>query len=97
MSKERFELLTDEQYKLIEPLLPVLKRRRDNRGRPWTSNRACPEGILWVLRTGAQWRFVPRRISVADHLLATAEQWEAERIWLDALRTLLAALMEKAC
>ena len=53
MFKKRFELLTDAQWSLIEPLLPEPKRRKDNRGRPWASNRACLEGILWVLRTGA--------------------------------------------
>jgi transposase len=49
--------LTDAQWELIEPLLPEPKRRKDNRGRPWASNRACLEGILWVLQTGAAWRF----------------------------------------
>jgi transposase len=56
---ERFELLTDAQWELIAPLLPEPKRRKDNRGRPWASNRACLEGILWVLQTGAAWRFLP--------------------------------------
>jgi len=25
-------------------------------GRPWAPNRACFEGILWILQTGATWR-----------------------------------------
>jgi transposase len=41
--------LTDAQWLLLEPLLPEPKRRRDNRGGPWASNRDCLEGILWVL------------------------------------------------
>jgi transposase len=53
VSKRRFILLTDAQWELIEPLLPEPKRRKDNRVRPWASNRACLEGILWVLQTGA--------------------------------------------
>jgi len=57
MSKKRFEL-----WELIEPLLPEPKRRKDKRGRPWASNRACLEGILWVLQTGAAWRFCPTSI-----------------------------------
>jgi Putative transposase of IS4/5 family (DUF4096) len=41
------------------PLLPEPRRRKDNRGRPWASNRACFEGILWILQTGAAWQFLP--------------------------------------
>src|ERR1700679_529557 len=59
MSKKRFELLSEAQWEMIEPLLPEPKRRKDKRGRPWASNRACLEGILWVLQTGAAWRFLP--------------------------------------
>src|SRR5512147_752140 len=57
--KKRQKLLTDEQWELIAPLLPEPRRRQDNRGRPWAPNRACFEGILWILQTGAAWRFLP--------------------------------------
>jgi transposase len=57
--KKRQRLLTDEQWGLIEPLFPQSKRRADKRGRPPASNRACLEGILWILQTGAAWRFLP--------------------------------------
>ncbi|MGH9606799.1 MAG: transposase [Terracidiphilus sp.] len=43
--------MTDAQWALIDPLLPELKRRRDNRGRSWALNPACLEAILWVLST----------------------------------------------
>jgi len=33
--KKRQKLLTDEQWQLVEPMLPPPRRRRDNRGRPW--------------------------------------------------------------
>jgi len=46
--KRRQKLLTDEQWELVEPMLPPPRRRRDNRGRPWASNQACFEGILWI-------------------------------------------------
>jgi transposase len=44
--KKRQRLLTDEQWELIAPLLPLPKQRRGKRGRPPTPNRACFEGIL---------------------------------------------------
>jgi transposase len=57
--KKRQKLLSDEQWHLIEPLLPKAKPRRDKRGRPPAPNRACLEGILWILQTGAAWRILP--------------------------------------
>ena len=92
MGKKRFELLTDEQWELIEPLLPEPKRRKDNRGRPWASNRACLEGILWVLRTGAPWRFLADQYPSPATCWRRLKQWEEEGVWLDAWRALLGAL-----
>ncbi len=54
--KTRQKLLTDEQWELIEPLLPKPKQRRDKRGRPPTPNRPCFEGILWILKRGIDLR-----------------------------------------
>jgi transposase len=92
VSKRRFVLLTDAQWSLIEPLLPEPKRRRDNRGRPWASNRDCLEGILWVLWTGAAWRFLPDKFPSPSTCWRRLKQWEEQDVWLDAWRTLLGAL-----
>ena len=83
MSKKRFELLSDAQWELIEPLLPEPKRRKDNRGRPWASNRACLEGILWVLQTGAAWRFLPDKYPSPATCWRRLKQWEEQDVWLD--------------
>src|SRR5579859_2948260 len=48
--KKRQRLLSDEHWTLVEPLLPPPKRRKDKRGRPPAPNRACFEGILWILQ-----------------------------------------------
>ena len=92
MSKKRYELLSEAQWKRIEPLLPVPKRRKDRRGRPWASNRACMEGILWVLQTGAAWRFLPDKYPSPATCWRRLKQWEEQDVWLDAWRTLLGAL-----
>jgi hypothetical protein len=47
--------LTDEQWTVLEPLIGEMPRRADGRGRPWRSSREVLNGILWILRTGAQW------------------------------------------
>lgn len=53
--------LTDEQWGVLEPLLPTPPKRADGRGRPWRQPREVLNGILWVLRTGAPWHDLPDR------------------------------------
>ena len=49
--------LSDEQWVLIEPLLP----RRYGRGGQWKDHRQVLNGMFWRLRTGAPWRDIPER------------------------------------
>jgi len=93
--KKRQKLLTDEQWKLIEPLLPKPKRRRDRRGRPAAANRACLEGILWVLQTGAAWRFLPDEFPSPSTCWRRLQRWQEQGVWLSAWRTLLGTLDER--
>ena len=90
--KKRQKLMTDEQWELVEPMLPPCKRRRDNRGRPWASNRGCFEGILWILQTGAAWRFLPEEFPSPSTCWRRLQQWEEEGVWLQAWRALLGGL-----
>jgi transposase len=53
--------LTDEQWAVLDPLIGEMPRRADGRGRPWRSSREVLNGILWILRTGAQWADLPDR------------------------------------
>ena len=92
MSKKRFELLSDAQWELIAPLLPEPRRRQDKRGRPWASNRGCFEGILWVLQTGAAWRFLPDKYPSPATCWRRLKLWEEQGVWLEAWRALLGAL-----
>src|SRR5215207_8662687 len=47
--------VTDEQWPLIEPLIPVYPG-----GRPRTTDvRDVLDAILYILRTGCQWRYLP--------------------------------------
>jgi transposase len=49
--------LTDAEWALIEPYMPATKRL----GRPReTDLRAVLDGILYIARTGCQWRLLPK-------------------------------------
>jgi transposase len=52
--------LNDNQWLKIAPLLPS-EKPGSRGGRPKANNREVLEGILWVLRTGAPWRDLPKR------------------------------------
>jgi len=90
--RNRQKLLTDEQWELIEPLFPKPRRRKDNRGRLWVSNRACLEGILWILQTGAAWRFLPGEFPSPPTCWRRLKHWEEQGVWLRAWRALLGTL-----
>jgi transposase len=54
--------LTDDQWLIIQPLIPDPTRRSDGKGRPWKdASRDIMKGILGILRTGAPWHDMPDR------------------------------------
>jgi len=53
--------LTDNQWAILDSLIPQPSQRRGGRGRPWKERRTVLNGILWVLRTGAPWSELPER------------------------------------
>jgi transposase len=54
--------LTDQQWAVLEPLIPTSPCQTNGRGRPWRNRRDILNGILWLLRTGAPWHdLLPER------------------------------------
>ncbi len=82
------EELTDEQWAVLEPLIPEPPRRADGRGRPWKDTRQVMNGILWVLRTGAPWADLPDRFPPYQTCHRRFQQW----VGAGVLRTVLEAL-----
>jgi len=52
------ELVDDELWDIIQPLLPA-RPPRPKGGRPPSDDRACLTGILFILKTGCQWQMLP--------------------------------------
>ncbi|WP_374935585.1 IS5 family transposase [Streptomyces sp. B226SN101] len=80
--------LTDEQWDLIEPLMPS-----SGRGGQWRNHRQVIDGILWQLRTGAPWRDVPERYGPWKTLHERLRRWTAGGTWdriLEHVQTLQA-------
>jgi transposase len=54
-------VLRDHLWHLTEPLLPPDKPPRNN-GRPRVPNRQVLTGILFLLRTGIPWEYLPQEM-----------------------------------
>jgi transposase len=72
-------LLTDELWSRIEPLLPA-PRPRPRGGRPPVPNRAALTGILFVLRTGCPWEYLPQEMGCGSGMTC----WRRLRDWHEA-------------
>jgi transposase len=76
----------------VAPLLPVVVRRKRNPGRKRLDDRACLEGILYVLFSGLPWSSVPAELGVSGVTCwRRLEQWQRQGVW----ERLLAVLREE--
>jgi len=80
--------LTDEQWRLIEPLIPVPSRRADGRGRPRCNPREVMNGILWVMRTGAAWADIPSRYPSSSTCHRYFQAWVKAGVFVQILNVL---------
>ena len=60
--------ISDEIWERIEPLLPK-ERPHPKGGRPWRPARQMLDAIFYVLRTGCQWRALPRSLGAPSTVL----------------------------
>jgi len=69
--------LTDSQWNLIKDLFED-DDPSPLGGRPRVDARACLEGILWILKTGAPWKYLP------DQYPSPCTCWRRHRDWTQA-------------
>jgi transposase len=86
--------LTEKQWQLIAPLF-----EDDDRsglvGRPSTPSRAILNGVLWVLKTGARWKDLPREYPPYQTCHRRFQQWVREGVVVRALQILAEDLHER--
>jgi putative transposase len=78
MNNQRYETdLTDEQWALIEPFLP----RPQPMGRPPADLREVISGILYLVRTGCQWRMLPKDFPPWSTVHTWYRRWRLDGTW----------------
>jgi transposase len=87
--------LTDVQWELLKSLVePKTPPRR--RGRPWKETRPVLEGVLWILRTGAQWAELPKnKFPPYQTCHRRFQRWVREGVLVELLRALAKDLMAR--
>ena len=86
--------LTDQQWKIVEAILPADPVRDDGRGRPWSDPRLVLNGVLWILRTGAPWKDLPPRYGPYQTAHRRFQNWVRSGVMERLLLTLAEHLKE---
>ncbi|MFC4637694.1 IS5 family transposase [Deinococcus hohokamensis] len=75
-------LVPDDLWTLICPLFPP-QSPRPKGGRPLLDDRSTLAGIVYVLTTGIQWRFLPTQLGFGSPSTCRRRlhTWQAEGIW----------------
>lgn len=76
------ELVSDELWSKVQPLLPRT-RRYPKGGRPRVDDRAVFTGIVFVLRTGLPWRYLPREMGCGSGVTCwrRLRDWQRRGVW----------------
>lgn len=76
--------LSDAQWAVLEPLLPVLG------GKPRVDDRRVISGILHRYREGLRWRAVPAEYGPRTTLFNRFNRWSQRGLWQDLMSALTA-------
>src|SRR5450432_2117555 len=83
-------LLPDALWARVHPLLPP-PRARPRGGRPPVDDRAALTGILFVLRTGIGWEYLPQEMGCGSGMTCwrRLRDWQQAGVWDRLHRVLL--------
>jgi transposase len=86
-------LVTDGLWEVVAPLLPR-RRAQPKGGRPWVDDRATLNGILYVLRTGIPWKYLPTELGWGSGVTCwrRLREWQRRGVWKRLHRVMLERL-----
>ena len=89
------ELVSDELWEIIEPLLPD-EPSKPKGGRPRVPDRAALAGIVFVLKSGIPWEMLPEEMGCGSGSTCwrRLRDWQEVGVWEELHRVLLDRLGE---
>jgi transposase len=90
------QLVSDELWAVIEPLLPT-RPAHPKGGHPFTvPDRAALTGIIFVLKTGIPWEYLPQEMGCGSGMTCwrRLRHWQQAGVWTGLHRVLLQRLAE---
>ncbi len=81
---KRYEI-SNREWESIKDKLP---ERTGKRGRPAKNNRIMLNGMLWIAKTGAQWREMPECYEPWQSVYARFRKWQKDGVWEKIFHTL---------
>src|ERR1700755_440833 len=74
--------VTDELWAVLQPLLPAPKPKKKS-GRPRVDDRACLNGILFVLQSGIPWELLPQELGCGSGMTCwrRLRDWQQAGVW----------------
>jgi transposase len=91
------QILNDELWQIIEPIIPKKKRRFRYPGRKPISDKAALTGILFVLKTGIGWEDLPPELGCGSGMTCwrRLRDWQKAGVW-DKIHEVLLSKLRKA-
>src|SRR5713101_6866947 len=80
--------IPDDLWVIVQHVLPREELQR-SRGRPWIPPRRILDAVLYVLRTGCQWKAVPREFGSGSTVHRRFQRWVDHGVWEAMWRLLL--------
>jgi transposase len=91
------QILNDELWQIIEPIIPKKKRRFRYPGRKPVPDKAALIGILFVLKTGIGWEDLPPEMGCGSGMTCwrRLRDWQKAGVW-DKIHEVLLSKLRKA-
>ena len=80
--------LTDAQWQLIYPLLPLPKWQPGGPGCPPCDRRGVVNGLVYLTKTGCQWRMLPKTFGAWQTVYGYFNRWSRQGVWRQVMEAL---------